>query len=197
MESPKQNGTQKYLRDKLLLNVRFWLIGLSDVLLSKHLNKSHNFLWRHHFRTLLLWRSGDISCISILALSIKIQLFLLPQPHLFLTHVRRVKFLYFEILSPPLRLFNLIRLGLRYPNFPVIQQLHLTIIRSSQNFTRTGTGLLRTSRYPIEISAGPQPASKLSLEYRGGGGGGGGGKTAREPRFSRRHQSVPVDLLAG
>ena len=119
----------------------------------------------------MLWRSGDISCISILALSIKIQLFLLPQPHLFLTHVRRVKFLYFEILSPPLRLFNLIRLGLRYLNFPVIQQLHLTIIRSSQNFTRTGTGLLRTSRYPIEISAGPQPASKLSLEYRGGGGG--------------------------
>ena len=112
MESPKQNGTQKYLRDKLLLNARFWQVGLSGVLLSKHLNKSHNFLWRHHFRTLLLWRSGDISCISILALSIKIQLFLLPKPHLFLTHVRRVKFVYFEILSPPLRLFNLIRLGL-------------------------------------------------------------------------------------
>ena len=57
-------------------------------------------------------------CISILALSIKIQLFLLP--HLFLTHVRRVKFLYFEILLPPLRFFNSIRLRLRYLNFPVI-----------------------------------------------------------------------------
>ena len=31
-----------------------------------------------------------------------------------------------------------------------------------------------------------------ALEYRGGG-----GKTAREPRFSRRRQSVPVDLLTG
>ena len=71
-------------------------------------------------RTLLLRRSGDISCISILALKIKIQFFLLPQPHLLLTHERRVKFLYFEILSPPLRFFNLIRLGLRYLNFPVI-----------------------------------------------------------------------------
>ena len=78
------------------------------------------WFWRHHFRTLLLRQSGDISCISILALSIKIQLFLLPQPHLFLTHVRRVKFLYFEILLPPLRFFNLIRLRLRYLNFPVI-----------------------------------------------------------------------------
>jgi len=120
MKSPKQNGTQKYLRDNLLHNARFWQVGLSGVLLSKHLNKSHNFLWRHHFRTLLLRRSGDISCISILALSIKIRLFLLPEPHLFLTHVRRVKFLYFEILSPPLRFFNLIRIGLRYLNFPVI-----------------------------------------------------------------------------
>ena len=72
------------------------------------------------FRTLLLRRSGDISCISILVLSIKIQLLLLPQPHLSLTHQRRVKFLYFEILSPPLRFFNLIRLGLIYLNFPVI-----------------------------------------------------------------------------
>ena len=122
IESPKQNGTQKYLRDNLLHNARFLASRpfSSGVLLSKHLNKSHNFLWRHHFRTLLLRRSGDISCISILALSIKIQLFLLPQPHLFLTHVRRVKFVYFEILSPPLRFFNLIRLGLIYLNFPVI-----------------------------------------------------------------------------
>ena len=120
IESPKQNGTQKYLRDNLPHNARFWQAGLSDVLLSKHLNKSHNFLWHHHFRTLLLRRSGDIFCISILALSIKIQLFLLPQPHLFLTHLRRVKFVYFEILSPPFRFFNLIRLGLIYLNFPVI-----------------------------------------------------------------------------
>ena len=192
MESPKQNGTQKYLRTICSTMLVFGKQAF-QVFFQ---NNSTNPIISYDVITLELYCSGEVAtflAFRFLLSSIKIQLFLLlSQPHLFLTHVRRVKFLHFEILSPPLRFFNLIRLGLRYLNFPVIQQLHLTVIRSSQNFTRTGTGLLRTSRYLIEISAGPQPASKLSLEYRGGG-----GKTAREPRFSRRRQSVPVDFLAG
>ena len=57
MESPKQNGTQKYLRDNLLQSALFLQVGLSGVLLSKHLNKSHDF----DVITLELYCSGRVA----------------------------------------------------------------------------------------------------------------------------------------
>ena len=78
-------------------------------------NISTNPIISYDVITLELYCSGEVAtflAFRFLLSSIKIQLFLLlSQPHLFLTHVRRVKFLHFEILSPPLRFFNLIRLG--------------------------------------------------------------------------------------
>ena len=58
VESPKQNGTQKYLRDNLLHNARFWQVGLFQVFFFQ--NISTNPIISHDVITLELSCSGEV-----------------------------------------------------------------------------------------------------------------------------------------